>query len=190
MLTQDNDGSYSATIHVSDVVDLDENKTYGIFVNGTPATQNIQESEVLQAKYRYQFYDDDALTLLCDDVMTINIAFYEKSTFLKLSIVGGTNTLDGQSTVNYWNNYFSKNNMKIEVKELGYSVDSDLSVGTGDTSNFRVVNYYIDGSLYDTRIYSKGQAIEFIEVEIEGKALTDWRYINGDLFAYSYIPPQ
>lgn len=188
MLTQDTDGGYSATIYANDIVKLEDGKEYGVYVNGIPATQLSQNVDYFQADYRYQFYDDDAITVLCDDVMKINFAFYENSTTIKLSIKGGTNTLDGQSTVNYWNNYFSKNNFVIEIKEMHFLGDVEPGIVEGDTSNFNVVNYYIDGSLYDTRLYQAGQAIEFIEVSIEGKELTDWVFINGDLYAYTYVP--
>ena len=186
VLLEDEDGKYSATAVVNTVIKLEDNKTYGIFVNNSPATQILQNSEYMQAEYRYQFYDDDAITLLCDDSLKINLAFYENLTTIKISTEGKTNTLDGQSTVNYWNGYFSKNNLEISVKEISYINEDGFNEVEGDVSNFVVVNYYLDGNLYETNVYRQGQAVELPVITVPGKLVSPWQYINGDYYAYSY----
>lgn len=159
-LTEETEGVYSASITTDKVLSLDTRESLGVFINGMPCdTTSEVESDYAIANYVYTFYDNDK-TAICTDTLTLNFAFYENSTYLSLSTKGGT--LPVEDCVEYWHHYFNKNGFTVKIAPFG-SISSDASFVTGDTSNYAVINYYVNDELWDSECVLKGTTITLKE---------------------------
>lgn len=175
-LTADGD-LYSAKITSTEVLDLvlDENATYGVYVNGIPCEYvNITQDYVI-AKYRYTFYDDE-FNVLMDDVLSFKFAFYTNSTYLTVSTSGGSKAVD------YWNNFFNRNVFDVTIDNKGYSYSKDISFGTGDISEYSVINYYIDNELYLKQVYKNGNI-----VKLPSDSNYLWSFENGEKVGSDFV---
>ena len=152
-LTKDGD-LYSAKISTNEVLDLvlDEQATYGVYVNGMPCNYVEITKDYVLAEYRYTFYDID-FNVLMDDTLSFKFAFYTNSTYLSVTTSGGA------EAVKYWNNYFNKNVFEVTIDNQGYSYSNDITFGSGDISNYSVVTYYVDDEIYLKQIYKNGNSI-------------------------------
>lgn len=124
VLTQELDNKYSARMTSDDVLDLvlDENATYGVYVNGVPCQNCTITEEFVLADYEYVFYNDD-FSIAMQDTLSFRFAFYSNSTLLIISTNGGA------SAVKYWNYYFNKNLFEVTIDNKGfdYSATNDIS---------------------------------------------------------------
>lgn len=133
-LKESSPGIYSAGIVIDEVLSIDTLNSLGVFVNGMPCdiTSEVHQDYVI-AEYVYTFYDSNKSAILTDS-LTINIAFYENSTYLSLSTKGGV------ESIKYWHYYFNKNGFVVSIQPFNY-VDLGLDVGSGDVSNFVTLTF-------------------------------------------------
>lgn len=179
-LKQVSGDEYSAEAHLSEILELDENKTYGIFINETPCDLTQYSSNYLTASYSYTFRDDD-LSILMEDTLQINFAFNTTSTDIKIT------TYNGAEAVKYWNNYFNKNNIVITIQELDYTGGTDITYGDGEVSNYNVLTYFVDGEEYTKQAYKTGSKIVFPEKpEKDNLYFAGWK-IGESFVDTSYI---
>ncbi len=173
VLTQNSDGSYSAVIYNNDKIKLKTDKTYGVYVNNEPCTQVDFSSNFVRAEYHYAFLDND-LETLCDDTLQFNFAFYANGSTFTLTTYGG------QEAVNYWNTYFARNNLIVEVKPIGYVKDDELSIN-GQIDDYSTLSCCVDDNVTYSYIYTIGSKVtEFPSVEKEGYIFAYWQDINGN----------
>ena len=174
VLTQNSDGSYSAVIYNNDKIKLKTDKTYGVYVNNEPCTQVDFSSNFVRAEYHYTFLDNDLETLL-DDTLQFNFAFYANGSTFTLTTYGG------QEAVNYWNTYFARNNLVVEVKPIGYVKDDELSIN-GQIDDYVTLNYYVDEEVVYSYVDTMGcQVTQFpSSAEKEGQIFSCWQDINGN----------
>ena len=151
-MTLQTDGSYALEVSVNKKLELDSNKTYGIFVNDVPTNLVDSQANYIASEYSYNFYDANS-HLLCADTLSIRVAMYANSTLLHVSTQGGSDACK------YWNNYFNKNSFKIKIDDVVYVGDGIVTGGEGDISNFAKVNYMVDGNVYSTAFYQKNTTV-------------------------------
>lgn len=152
VLTQEKNETYSATIYSNDILKLNKDKTYSVFINNEPINTLSYDLSFINAVYRYNFFDQNQKTL-CDDQLYLDFAFYNNSTYLKLYTNGG------QNAVNYWNNYISKNNFIVEIKESFYNKDDELNFGSGDVSQYRLATFIFNDKYTEKTMVKIGDLI-------------------------------
>ena len=154
VMSQENGYTYSARITSDSVLELvlEENATYGVYVNGMPCNYVEISNDYVIAKYSYAFYDDD-FNKVMSDTLTLKFAFYTNSTSLSVT------TDAGADAVKYWNYYFNKNIFKVTIDNKGYDYSTDINFATGDISEYAVVTYYFNDELYLKQVYKKGNTI-------------------------------
>lgn len=177
VMTKESDTKYSAKIISDSVLDLnlDDDLTYGVYVNGMPCNQIDISNDYVLAKYEYNFLDED-LNLLLNDTLTLKFAFYTNSTYLIVSTDGGA------KAVKYWEYYFNKNIFKVTIDNDGYEFKQDINLGSGDVSSYSIVNYYLEDVLSFKQIYKNGDTINLPE---SNKYL--WKLDNGESIDNSYV---
>lgn len=179
-LKQVSGDEYSAEAHLSEILELDENKTYGIFINETPCDLTQYSSNYLNASYSYTFRDDD-LTVLMEDTLQINFAFNATSTDIKIT------TYNGAEAVKYWNNYFNKNTIVITIEEIDYMGGTDITFGDGEFSNYNVLTYLVNDVEYTRQAYQTGSKIVFPQNPENGNLyFAGWK-IGNEFVNTSYI---
>lgn len=145
VLTQDYDNNYSAKITSNEVLDLilDENSTYGVYVNGVPCQNCKITEEFILADYGYVFYNDD-LTIAKQDTLSLKFAFYSNSTLLIISTDGGADA------VRYWNYYFNKNLFEVTIDNKGFDYSSTNDIPPAESLYNRPLTINIgEGSIDD-----------------------------------------
>lgn len=174
VLTKNADGTYSAVIYSNDKIRLETGKSYGVYVNNEPCTQIDYSTNYVRAEYHYAFLDNN-LEILCQDTLQFNFAFYTNGSTFTLTTYGG------QEAVNYWNTYFSRNNLIVEVKPISYVKDDELSVN-GQIDDYVTLNYYVDEEVVYSYVYTIGsQVTEFPPTaEKDGLIFAYWQDINGN----------
>jgi uncharacterized repeat protein (TIGR02543 family) len=186
VLTQDGD-LYSAKITSDEVLDLvlDENATYGVYVNGMPCNYVEITNDYVLAKYQYVFYDEEFNELM-NDTLSLRFAFYTNSTYLSVSSNGGA------EAIKYWNNYFNKNIFDVTIDNKGYLYTKDITFGSGDVSDYSIVSYYLEDELYLKQVYKKGNTINLPETskyvwKLEDKtSVTNDYIVTGNISFYAY----
>ena len=103
--------TYSATVSLDGEIEFDANKEYTLYVNDVQTLDGVFTETYAATDYTYSFYDKE-MNLLCKDTLYFRIWFYDYYTTLEIYTNGG------QTAVNYWNKYLSRNMLVIEVKEL------------------------------------------------------------------------
>lgn len=181
-LKEKSDGVYSAIITTDQVLSLDTKQSLGIFVNGMPCdTVSEVQSDYAIANYSYTFYDIDN-TAICTDTLILNLAFYEKSTYLSLTTKGGT--LPVEQCVDYWHHYFNKNGFEVEIAPFN-KASGDVSFENGDISNYAVINYYVEGELYSSDCVPKGETVTLIK--LDSTEFLGWYTLNDKLVYESIV---
>ena len=169
-LTQDHDNIYSANIIIGDVMKLDKDVNYGVYVNDTPCDYVENASNYVLAKYTYKFYDNDLREIL-EDTLTFRFAFYTDSTYLSLSTNGGS------EAVKYWNYYLNKNLFVVNIKPNELLTSEDLTYGNGDISAYAYAKFVLkDKSIY--KVFKKG---DLITPPTEDAGLIDAWLLNGEV---------
>ncbi len=167
-------GTYSASITLDEVLSIDTKNNLGVFVNGMPCdvTSSVHKDYAI-AYYVYTFYDENETQILTD-TLTLTLAFYENSTTLKISTNGTT------EAIKLWHYYFNKNGFVVSIAPFDY-VNSGLTGGNGDVSNYVSVTFVIDGSAY-TEYYLKGSEILLASVPVdENLGIPDEKFIGWKL---------
>ncbi len=185
-LTKDGD-IYSAKITSDKVLnlELEDDLTYGVYVNGMPCNYVEITKDYVLAEYRYAFYDVN-FNALIDDTLSFKFAFYVNSTYLQVSTNGGADC------IKYWNNYFNKNLFEVTIDNKGYDYSQEIQFGTGDTSEYSVVSYYLDDELSFKQIYKNGTMINLPEQDkyvwkFDAETLVAEDYmVTGSVSLYAY----
>lgn len=130
-LVKEHEDTYSAKILNSNVIKLNGKDNFIVYVNNEPCSisQVEGEDDYFIANYTYAFYGEDK-SLLCEDTLTFNFAFYTNSTYLSVSTNGGA------EAVKYWNYYFNKNVFDIKLEKVDLKSNNQISINTGDITNF------------------------------------------------------
>lgn len=175
-MTQDDEDTHSAKISSTSVLELvlDEDSSYGVYINGMPCHYVEIASDYVIAKYEYNFLDEN-LNLLLNDTLNLKFAFYTNSTYLVVSTDGGA------EAVKYWNYYFNKNIFKVTIDNQGYEYNQDVNFGTGDISSYSVATYYLNNEVYLKQVYKNGDVINLPDV-----ANTEW-LVDGSVIASPYV---
>ena len=151
-LVQQSGNVYTATIMIDKVLNFDEDKQYGIYINEN-FVDNIENDEYAHADYTYTFQNNE-LTNLMTDTLSLDFAFNNNYTNLLLTTHGGN------SAVSYWNAYFNKNSFIITIKESEYFQLPELSFGEGEVEEYYKVDYYFLDNLLFSKLYSAGSTID------------------------------
>lgn len=176
-LTQVDGDKYQARFVTNEVLNLDDNIDYGLYVNDMPCYNVSANSNYVIAQYGYTFYDN-SMTIKCSDILTFNIAFNDKYT--ELAVV----TNGGSTAVKYWNNYFNKNSFIVEIKEKDYPTYNDIEFAEGDVSSYPVVTFLSKGELLETQIYVSGSTINL--PVIDNDKFLGWA-INNEIIDNTYV---
>ena len=180
VLQQELNDRYSTMIYLDDSIKLDETANYGLFVNEIYCPATISSDFVL-GSYSYTFMDAK-LDELLSDTLHFQFAFYEKGAELKLYTDGG------QTAVDYWNKYFSRNTMVVSVEQTDIVIDSSIEEGSGDVSDFKVVNYYYEDELVFKQVYKVGSTItppvRVPGIDV-GTSVETWLTVDGSVFDFS-----
>lgn len=181
-LTQKNGDTYSAKSISDEIFKINTNEYLGVFVNGSPCTYSKIEEDYFVAYYNYNFYGRDN-NVLFNDTLKMYFSFYDKSTQLEVMTDGGS------ESVKYWGYYFNNNDFNVTLKSVKTAYNKELTIGEGDTTNYAVVRYYLDGELYTTQVYEKGTKIKLPtgyewKNQETGEIVLDDSIINIDLNLY------
>lgn len=180
VLQQELNDRYSTMIYLDDSIKLDETANYGLFVNEIYCPATISSDFVL-GSYSYIFMDAE-LDELLSDTLHFQFAFYDKGAELKLYTDGG------QTAVDYWNKYFSRNTMVVSVEQTDIVSDSSIEEGSGDVSDFRIVNYYYEDELVLKQVYKVGSTItppiRVPGIDV-GTSVETWLTVDGSVFDFS-----
>lgn len=180
VLTQEDGDKYSAIIYPSEVITLENDKNYTIYVNDIPLIPIESSEDFIIADYSYKFFNED-MTVALEDNLRFNLSFDDYITTFKIT------TLGGQTAVNYWNNYFTKNRLTIEIKAFNYNLNDDMNIVEGDLSNFYYVNYIVDSEEYLTQVYQNGNDINLINApEKDGYVFVAWKDNEGNVIEEGY----
>ena len=136
VLMKNSKGVYTASMTSDQILKLDNNQTYFIYVNGEPCTIAQAEQRDVYATYEYTFMEREngEYYVLADDVMTFYFAFYDNFSYLRVEVENGTNTYK------LWNNYFNKNNFKVTIEKVDKSFY--------DTTEYSEIDIVLNGSVY------------------------------------------
>ena len=143
-LMKNADGQYSASITSKQILKLDANEDYFIYVNNQPCTTVSCEETDIYATYSYTFLnrEDGEYLILADDTMTFYFAFYENYSYLYIEVENGENTYQ------LWNQYFNKMNFKVKIVKVPSSYYSP--------AEYKKIALMIDGSEYSQATIKKG----------------------------------
>ena len=143
--------------YIDDILQIDNSISYGVFVNGIPCSNVKYSTDYVSADFIYNFYGEEDEVLLHDN-MAIRIGLYNNSTYIYIRTNGGSNA------VNYWNKYFEKNNIEVEIRNIGYKTGSELSFvdGSVDQNNLAYARYYnADEEMCYLQTCYKGETVSF-----------------------------
>lgn len=108
-----NKDEYTATFYVDEVLKIDNETTYGLFINGVPCSEINFGTDHISAKYNYSFYDYDD-NVLYVDTLDFRISMFDNYTIIFVRTNGGS------EAVKYWNSFVDKNGFTVEIKPFGY----------------------------------------------------------------------
>ena len=107
------ENEYTATIFINEVLSLEENTNYGLYVNGIPCSNIEFSPDHIKADFSYSFYDYED-NILAYDTLTFRVAMYETYTTIYVKTDGG------YSAVKCWYKYAEKNGFTFEIKPFEY----------------------------------------------------------------------
>ena len=168
VLTEDVNGEFSAIIVSDKKLSLENTKGKWLFVNNIPCTDCQLGIDGISAKYKYTFAGSD-FEELHSDILKIDFSFYEKGYRLKLTTEGG------QTAVNYWNTYFSRNNFVVSVEDFKIETSKDVSILENEEAEVMKLTYYVDEEIFAEVIYPKNVILtSFIEPAKEEYLFFGW----------------
>lgn len=144
VLMENDKGVYMASMTSEQVLKLDENETYFIYVNDQPCTTIQAEERDIYATYNYTFLNREAgeYYSLADDEMTFYFAFYDNYSYLQVQVENGADTYQ------LWNSYFNKNNFKVKIAKVEKTFY--------DSTKYSQINLMLNGQNYNTVILKNG----------------------------------
>ena len=164
MLTQYEDTTYRAEFITQNVISLDTDERYAIFVNDTPCEILEYSEDYILGDYHYAFIAED-FSVKLKDTLSFRFAFYESSSKLIVSTTGGENAVD------LWNSYFQKNDFIVSIKQVGNAYISESSLVD--------IELYTGDEVYKKVTIKKGS--DYIlptNVEVEGYRFNYWTLNN------------
>jgi len=168
-LIQNEDNSYSAEFKTSNVIKLDADENYTLYINKIPIIITTYSDDYFTADYTYTFFGNDRKEILTD-TLNIYISFYENETNVLIS-TDYAKTHDNAESIDLWNSYFNKNSFMMTIKKDKTSLIQK--------SIFKV-NLFVQNELYKTINIIEGYSYELpTKLNIFGYKFLNWR--NGDV---------
>lgn len=183
-LTKENGNTYSASIVTNEILELESNEYYNVYVNNAPCSNVQNARDYVSAEYRYVFYNED-FEILCIDTLYLKFAFYSNSTLLTVETDGGA------EAVKFWNYYFNKNTFVVSINTGSYHEDDNLSFGEGEVPKVYKVCYVYSDSQIETKLYEANETLELknivgIENWTVNEAIVDETFVvNDNLYVYA-----
>ena len=118
-----NENEYSALFYEDSVLRIDNDKTYGIFINNIPCSNIVFEEDHLSGYFTYTFVDYDE-NVVAKDTLSFRVSLYDNFT----SIFVRNNT--GGTYIKYWNSYINKNGFQMDIKPFGYTFSDNDNIRT------------------------------------------------------------
>lgn len=166
-MIKEHDDVYSAKVLTPEVLKLDNNVNFMVYVNGDPCTSVITSADYVVAEFDYEFLGED-FKELCRDTLTIRFSLYTDSTYMSVSTQGGA------TAVKYWNYYFNKNTFVIDIAPADYYSNS-ISFGKGEVSkNYALANFYVKDKKWLTQVYKTGTQVDFPFPEQIERSFLGW----------------
>lgn len=176
MIREHEDSSiYSAEVLTQDVMAIDNEVNYSLFINGQPLSKVEYSTDYVIAEYDYIFMDEKKEILL-EDTLFIRFAFYSNSTLLSVSTSGG------EEAVKYWNYYFNKNTFIIDFKQSDYYRADIL-----DKEEILLVSFYGEKGLFKKQYSLAGQRIYMPTIEESFWKFLGWSLDGNTVVDYSYF---
>lgn len=179
VLVKDVDSNFSAEITIDDIVTLDKNSNYTIYINNDPCTNSTFKSNYLMADFRYQFINDNE-KVLKEDTLKFRFSFNKNNTYIKIYTTGG------QLAADYWSNYFIRNRLIVEIKEK--TQNKDLSFVEGETLDFVKIEYYVDDEIFTYQSIKKQEKLQLVQApQKDNYVFFGWRTETGNYITEDYI---
>lgn len=121
MMTKDADENYSVYIISEEIMQLEDNEEYAVFINDCPAKLTYKSTNYIEFEYSYIFRDKKHEPIL-DDTLFIQIVFHKKRTELNVYTTGGI------EAKNLWQSYFEKNNFELKLEKVVAETTEKLNV--------------------------------------------------------------
>ncbi len=167
---------YSAEVLTNEVMTIDGEVNYSLFINGQPLSKVEYATDYVIAEYDYIFMGVEK-EILCEDTLFIRFAFYSNSTFMSVSTSGG------EEAVKYWNYYFNKNTFVVEFKQSDY-YRTDIF----DKEEILLASFYGENGLFKKQYSLVGQRIymptieesfwKFLGWSLDGETVVDFSYFD------------
>ena len=173
-LLQTDTGAYTATIVLDETFKLDDDTTYGVYINKVPCDLVEYGRDYLLSKFTYVFYNE-AMEVTCKDTLSFAFSFFENFTKIIVSSNGN------DTAIKNWNKFLNANNMVLTIKSVDYSSNGDIEFGTGDIANFTEVVYLVDGVEYYSTYQKIGEKYKLPDApEKTNNEFIGWK-LNGQL---------
>lgn len=176
VLMENSKGKYSATMTTEEIIMLDANESYFIYVNETPCNTVKCEATDIYATYNYTFLnrEDGEYLSLADDEMTFYFAFYKNYSYLYIEVENGADTYK------LWNAYFNKNSFSVKVVK----VPTEFY----EQTNYPTINLNIKDSTQETIKVKKGTTYILPETyELEGYRFMGWSFDGATITSETSI---
>ena len=108
-----NPGEYQASFYMDEVLKVEPDTNYGLFINGVPCS-NIQfDEDHISGDFGYTFIDYDENTVAYD-TLSFRVSLFDNYT----SIFVRNN--HGGTYIKYWNSFIAKNGLQMDIKPFEY----------------------------------------------------------------------
>ena len=121
MMTLDEDENYSVYVISEEIMELEENEEYVVFINDCPCRLTYKSTNYVEFEYSYVFRDKKHEPIL-DDTLYIQIVFHKNRTELNVYTTGGI------EAKNLWQSYFEKNNFELNLEKVVTETTDNLKV--------------------------------------------------------------
>ena len=172
-LLEGDDGKYSATMIIDQVMKLNE-PNVNVFLNDMPCQVIEYNSNYLITNFNYVFYNQD-MTETCLDALNFRFAFYKNFTRVTIYTEGGS------VAVKNWNDFLNANNMVVTIKPSEYTEDTTIDFVNSEVSGFTKVQYFVDGELYFETYQRTNSNFKFPETPIKTNSeFVGWKNASGE----------
>jgi len=121
MMTKDAEDNYSVYVISEEIIELEDNEEYAIFINDCPCELTYKSTNYIEFEYSYVFRDKKHKPIL-DDTLYIQIVFHKNRTELNVYTIGGI------EAKNLWQSYFDKNNFELNLEKVVTETTENLNV--------------------------------------------------------------
>lgn len=158
-LLQGDDGRYSATVILDQVMTLDE-PNINVYLNNMPCEIIDYNSNYLMADFTYRFYNQD-LKETCTDTLSFRFAFFTNYTRVTVFTDGDSIALKN------WNDFLNANNLILSIKPSEIIDDTNIDFVEDDVSKFSKIEYLVDNEIYFTTYQKIGTTFNFPTVPMK-----------------------